>query len=202
MNEFEQAITGKFGAENVRRIDTAGNIPLLAVEITKRSRFTILMTNGLSSYTMPVPEKYKERSHAELYFCLPDYWDLESRNGKWVLEWINKMAKHVVDKHTWFGPGHTFPNGNPAEPLSDTMKQRYLMLYEPIFLHKELQPLSTSMYDVHFLAIMPIFEDEMDYKMGKGTFKLVQKMEGKGITELLDDFRMTALKSKWRVFGR
>jgi hypothetical protein len=45
-----------------------------------------------------------------------------------------------------------------------------------------------------------LFEDEFDFKMGKGTFKLKKKLRDKGINELLDDFRMTALKNKWRIF--
>jgi hypothetical protein len=51
---------------------------------------------------------------------------------------------------------------------------------------------------IYFLAIIPIFEDEMDYKQGKGTQKLIKKLEGNGISEKLDDFRCTVLRSKWR----
>lgn len=167
-----------------------------------RSEITVLMTNGLSEYAMPVPEKYKERKNVELYFCLPSYWDLTTENGKWVIEWIQKLAKHCIEKETWYGIGHTFPNGNPALPISTTMKQKYLMLNAPYFLEKELSPIVNEARAIHFLGIIPIFEDEMDYKMGKGTYKLLQKIEGKGVSELLDDYRMSCLKSKWRFFQK
>jgi hypothetical protein len=49
------------------------------------------------------------------------------------------------------------------------------------------------------LAIIPIFPDEMDYKQGKGTFKFLQKLSNQGVTEKLDDYRSTVLKSKWRL---
>jgi hypothetical protein len=52
---------------------------------------------------------------------------------------------------------------------------------------------------VQFLAIIPIFPDEMDYKQGKGTLKLMRKFLSNGITEILDDFRGTVLRSKWRL---
>ena len=76
------------------------------------------------------------------------------------------------------------------------------MLNAPYFLEKELSPIINEDKAIHFLGIIPIFEDEMDYKMGKGTYKLLQKIEGKGVSELLDDYRMSCLKSKWRFFQK
>ena len=204
MNILEQTLIDRFGENNVKQHFPASEngFPLLEIKIEMRSEITVLMTNGLSNYTMPVPEKYKDRSHVELYFCLPSYWDLATENGKWVIKWIQKLAKYCIEKQTWYGIGHTFPNGNPALPLSNTMKQKYLMLNAPYFLEKELIPIQDEGKSIHFLGIIPIFEDEMDYKMGKGTYKLLQKIEGKGISELLDDYRMSCLKTKWRFFQR
>lgn len=203
MNELEQGLIARFGADKVKAMDAAeGDFPLLILDLEMRSEIKVVMTNGLSNFTMPVPEKFAGKEHVELYFCLPSYWDLDNPHGQWIFEWIRKMAKHVVEKHTWFGIGHTFPNGNPAVPLSPTMKQKYLMLNEPVFLEKELSPLQLNDFEVNFLGIIPLFEDELDYKMGKGTYKLLRKMEAKGISELLDDFRLSALKSKWRVLKR
>ena len=50
---------------------------------------------------------------------------------------------------------------------------------------------------INFLAIIPIFKDEMDYKQHKSTFKFVQKMDNAGTTEKLDDFRSSVLKRRW-----
>jgi hypothetical protein len=204
MNILEHTLIERFGENNVKTHPSTSenDFPLLEIKIEMRSEIIVLMTNGLSDYAMPVPEKYKDRNHAELYFCLPSYWDLTTDNGKWVIEWIQKLAKHCIEKETWYGIGHTFPNGNPASPLSDTMKQKYLMLNAPYFLEKELSLIQTEDKEIHFLGIIPIFEDEMDYKMGKGTYKLLQKIEGKGVSELLDDYRMSCLKSKWRFFQK
>jgi hypothetical protein len=204
MNIVEQTLIERFGENNVKtHLSTFENdFPLLEIKIEMRSEITVLMTNGLSEYAMPVPEKYKERKNVELYFCLPSYWDLTTENGKWVIEWIQKLAKHCIEKETWYGIGHTFPNGNPAMPISATMKQKYLMLNAPYFLEKELSPIQTEDKEINFLGIIPIFEDEMDYKMGKGTYKMLQKIEGKGVSELLDDYRMSCLKSKWRFFQK
>ena len=79
------------------------------------------------------------------------------------------------------------------------MKANHFLLSDPILFEEELIPIETELGIVHFLAVIPIFEDEMDYKQGKGTFKLMTKLKNQGITEKLDDFRSTSLKSKWRL---
>lgn len=204
MNELEQVLSTRFGESRVKKLVqiNEAEFPMLLLTLDMRSEITVLMTNGLRTYDMPVPEKYEGKNRTELYFCLPSYWDTDNIQEQWIFEWIQKMAKHVVEKRTWFGAGHTIPNGNPAAPLSKTMRQKYLLLNEPIFLKEELKPAVIDGLEVNFLGIIPIFEDEMDYKMGKGTYKLLHKMEGKGVSELLDDFRLSSLKSKWRVFKK
>lgn len=85
------------------------------------------------------------------------------------------------------------------ESLSETMKQNHFFLSDPILLEMELEPIKVEGKEVHFLGIIPIFSDEMDYKQGRGTFKFMQKLRGKGVTEELDDFRATVLKRNWKL---
>jgi hypothetical protein len=80
------------------------------------------------------------------------------------------------------------------------MQQKYFLLSEPIYITDLKNALLVEGKNVHFLSIIPIFEDEFDYKIGKGNYKLLKKMKDKGITEVLDHFRMTCLKNKWRIF--
>lgn len=164
---------------------------------------TILMTDGLSDYTMPVLEKWKGREHTELFFCLPSYWDLDDHsnpNFNWVYEWLFKLETFVREKETWFGPGHTIPCGNPPAPLSATMKQEYLIFLDPMFMEDALQPVVIGDTSVHFLSVVPLFGDELDYKMGKGTRKIIKKFIARKVDERLDDYRPSVLKSRMLFF--
>ena len=80
------------------------------------------------------------------------------------------------------------------------MLQNHFILSHPISLQIDLAPIPLKDKEIGFLAVIPIFSDEMDYKQGKGTVKFFNKLQGAGITEKLDDFRRTSLKSKWRLF--
>jgi hypothetical protein len=203
MNLFQEALEKRFGASSINVHSTSTiSFSIVTVQSVERKGVTFLLTNGLSEYEQPTTEKNKAHKHIELVFCLPSYWDLNNdiQTMNWVKTWIEKLGNHLIEKQTWYGDGHTFANGNPIEPLSPTMNQKYLMLVEPDFFATELSPIKIENKEVHFLCVIPLFEDEFDFKMGKGTFKLKKKLRDKGINELLDDFRMTALKNKWRIF--
>lgn len=205
--EIFAALEKRYGKSAVKHLKprTETDFPLLLIELQERSNIQVLMTNGLSNYKMPVTQKYAGKEFTELYFCLPSYWDLEDEsnpNFNWVWTWIQRLTHFVLEKQTWFGVGHTIPAGNPPAPLSATMKQNHFFFSEPVFLQHSLKPLKIGEKEVHFLAIIPIFEDEMDFKLGKGTFKFQRKLAQQNITELLDDYRMTALRNKWRFFRR
>lgn len=206
MENFKQKLIDRFGPAQVKEVPVQENeMPLLLVDLGNQSQTRILITNGLSDFKMTVPEKVKGREFNEIYFCLPSYWDLndlENPNMNWVFYWIQKLAKHVVDKNTWFGHGHTIPCGNPFQSLSPTMKQNHFFLSDPILLKDELTPIELEDKTIYPLSIIPIFEDEMDYKQGKGTLKVIQKLINHGITEKLDNYRGSILKSKWRFFSK
>lgn len=164
-----------------------------------------LITKNLSDYKMPVHEKHMGEEHNELYFFLPSYWNIdhmENENFNWVYVWLKRLEEYVMDNNTWFGHGHTMPCGRPFESLSSSMQQNHFMLARPIAADEDLKPISSNNKTIGFLGIIPIFEDEMDFKQGKGTAKLLEKFRSAGITEKLDDFRVTALKKKWRFFRR
>lgn len=202
MTTIHKEFIQRFGEHRVIEIPVKeGEMPLLALNLESRSAVTVIMTNGLSAVKMNVPEAVKGLEYNELFFCLPSYWewqDLENPNMNWIFPWIQRLAKHVVEKNSWFGHGHTMPCGKEMNSLSETMLQNHFILSNPVLLEKELIPLQLTDRSIQFLGIIPIFGEEMDYKQGKGTLKLMKKLQSRGVNELLDDYRSSVLKSNWR----
>ena len=200
---MKEKLAQRFGAHRVSEIPVLeGEVPLLVLDLELNSPVTVVVTNGLSDYKMPVPEKWIEREYNELYFCLPSYWEWEDRDNpqmNWIFYWIQRLAKHVKEKETWYGHGHTMPCGKEMKPLSATMLQNHFLLADPILLEMEMAPVKLEEKEIHFLSIIPLFQDEMDYKQSQGTLKFSQKLNNNGITEKLDDYRGSAMKRKWRL---
>ncbi len=205
MSKIKEIFTERFGEHRVSELPRKkGDIPLLILDLELRSPVTVIVTNGLSDYCMPVPEKLIGEEFNELYFCLPSYWqweDMDNPQMNWVFEWIQRLSKYVVEKESWFGHGHTMPCGAEMKSLSPTMKQNHFFLTRPMLLEQEMAEMKLDDKTVNFLAIVPIFLKEFEYKQSRGTLKFVRKMITKGVSELLDDFRQPITKSKWRFRG-
>lgn len=202
---LKEALEKRLGAHRVECIPNPRHPeqPIIRLYLELNIPVTVIMTHGLSDYEMPVSEKWKDRAFNELFFCVPSYWeldDLETPAFYWIYDWIYRLEQFVREKNTWFGPGHTIPTGNPIEALSVTMKQEYFIFGDPIFVKEPLLPLELTDKTVHFLSIIPIFGDELDYKIGKGTYKFFKRFVGRKNTEVLDDYRSSILKSRVRLF--
>lgn len=205
MNELRHYLESRFGEHRVSDFEIEGNlVPLLKIEIElSASPVSVIVTNGLRNYSMPVPEKLIGQEHIELFFCLPSYWDLTDLNNEtmnWPFIWLEKLGKHLVDSATWYGPGHTFANGNPHKSFSQTMKPNHLILTEPMKLEEHFQAARLGELNVSFLAVVPIFEQEFDIKMTKGFVKFLRKFRAVNGSEIIDDYRENIFKSRFRIF--
>ncbi len=203
--ELIKALENRFGAHRVKSIQNPlhNEQELILLFLELDVPVTIVMTATLSEYKMPVLDKWAGREFNEIYFCLPTYWDFENYtnpNSSWIYSWLYKLERFVRDKNTWYGPGHTIPTGNPEVPISDLMKQEYFIFLDPILLQKELSPVILQGKTVQFLSIIPIFGDELDFKMGKGTQKFARRFIQRNQDEKLDDYRQSILNSRLRFF--
>jgi hypothetical protein len=203
MQYLLEELSRRFGSEILKISNEFGEFLLIAPSSKNGNK--ILMTTRLSDFKMNVHEKHIGEEFNELYFYLPSYWnvdDLKNPNMNWVFIWLEKLKMHVIEKNTWFGNGHTLATGKPLLPLSEKMLQNHFILAQPIEFRTELSPILVQDKQINFLAVIPIFEDEMDYKQGKGTLKLLKKFEQANVTEKLDEFRKTVLRTRWNFLGK
>jgi hypothetical protein len=204
MQNFLTQLLARFSTDEISTIQNQFGFFILITPKNKNGN-KILIATGLSEFQMNVHEKHIGEEFNELYFYLPSYWDLndtENTSMNWVFIWLEKLKKHVISKNSWFGNGHTIATGKSLVPLSDKMLQNHFILAHPMELSKELASIKLEDKTIHFLAVIPIFEDEMDYKQGKGTAKLFKKFEQANVTEKLDEFRKTVLRNRWNFFGK
>jgi hypothetical protein len=204
MQNFLTQLLARFSTDEISTIQNQFGFFILITPKNKNGN-KILIATGLSEFQMNVHEKHIGEEFNELYFYLPSYWDLndtENTSMNWVFIWLEKLKNHVISKNSWFGNGHTIATGKSLVPLSDKMLQNHFILAHPMELSKELASIKLEDKTIHFLAVIPIFEDEMDYKQGKGTAKLFKKFEQANVTEKLDEFRKTVLRNRWNFFGK
>lgn len=176
-------------------------VKLVHIPRTRDRNFHIVCSIGLSDFDMPVPETQTENNNIELFFCLPDYWkpdEIDNPNHSWVWDRIAFLSTYPKERNTWFGNGHTIPFNKEETAISEQYKQAYFLLTKP-FEIRTIEPIVSEDKTIHFLAIVPIFKDELDYKLKAGVTRLLRKFVKKGISEKADMFRLCAVRKR-RLF--
>lgn len=165
--------------------------------------FHVLVTQGMSALPMTTPEGAEKFRYAELMVALPEEWVLDGEQSAdepwyWPIRMIKFIARlpHVYD--TWVGPGHTIPNGDPAEPYAQTTSSCCALIGSPVVLPESIRECALGPdKTVHLYAVYPILLDEMDYKLSNGADELFAKMEARKVSEVIDPGRRSCLKKRF-----
>lgn len=160
--------------------------------------YQIIYTDGLHKNCQSVAKKHVEFERIELYFCLPNYWDIDQ--NKWPIYWLDKLAQVPQKNNTWYGPGDTIPAGNPPKSLTEKFEANHFMLVEPIEVAEEFDKMNFTEMNVKFFGIVPIFQQELDYKLRNSAKVLTQRLQKKGYSEKIDLFRSPVCRKRFLGF--
>ena len=136
---------------------------------TDRNYFT-MVTMGMGAHRMNVPKELRNQGfdRAELLIALPSDWNIEDEDEKWYwpLRWLKILARLPGENNSWLGYGHTIPNG---EPFAENTLLSGIMLTMPYFFGQEAASCRLGNGEsVNFYQLMPLFDDEMNYKLEHG----------------------------------
>ncbi len=140
-----------------------------------------LVTSGVSDERMNAPEGREDWAHAELLIQLPPNWPIDEesiRNDSWYwpVRWLKTIGRLPHEYETWIAPGHTIPNGDPAEPIADTPFVGF-MLMPTYTLPEEFFRLETKSGEtITFLELAPLHHAEMEFKLKHGADELEDRL--------------------------
>jgi hypothetical protein len=172
---------------------------------TPSRNYYTLVTSGMSDRPMTTPDDAEQSQYAELLMCLPPTWQVseaafEDPNYYWPIRWLKYLARLPHEYDTWLGVGHSVPNGDPAEPFASNTKLCCAMLATPVlfedaFIELEIRPGKV----IQFLSLIPLYQEEIEFKLKHGGAALFERLGAVNVTELLDIQRKNVCR-KW--FGR
>jgi len=164
--------------------------------------FYTLVTSGMSDKPMKAPKQAEGLEYAELMLCLPSEWTMkeydvmsqESWGRDWPVIWLRQLARFPHEYKTWLFWGHSVPNGDPAIPFTPETKLCGWVLLEPQLVSDPFKVMtSDDGRKTLFHAAVPVYKEEMDFKLREGAEKLQDLLVEKGITELVDPRRTNAI---------
>ena len=142
-----------------------------------------LVTMGMGAHRMNVPEELAEYKleRAELAIALPKDWKLDQESMKeerwyWPIRLLKSLARLPIASDTWLGFGHTMDN---QEDFANDTKLCAAILTGPQGAEEgnEICPLPGD-EEVNFYQVIPLYADELDYKLEHGVDALLDKMTG------------------------
>ena len=142
-----------------------------------------LVTMGMGAHRMKVPEELAEYKleRAELAIALPPDWKLDEEALKderwyWPIGLLKVLARLPIAEDTWLGWGHTMEK---ESPFAEDTKLTAALLTGPQGTEdgSEVCPLPGG-EEVNFYQVIPLYRDEMDYKLAHDAEALLDKMHG------------------------
>lgn len=186
MSAIEQHIKNTFGEfENVfhELVSPDIHVDICVVPPSEERDYYTLVTMGMGAHRMNVPEELAEYKleRAELAIALPADWKLvqesmQDERWYWPIRLLKVLARLPIASDTWLGFGHTMDN---KENFAENTKLCAAILTGPQSTEEggEVCTLPGG-EEVNFYQVIPLYEDELDYKLEHDADALLDKMAG------------------------
>jgi hypothetical protein len=170
----------------------------------------LYVTAGMSDLPMTVPDDLEAArfSRTELVIGLPHAWGARLAQGFddeevyapiGLMKWL---ARYPHEVGTFFASGHSIPNAVNADTMTGQAPFSGVMLSHPTTWPEEAQAFELSNgQHLNFLGVYPIFEDEMELKLNKGTDVLYDAFDRHGVTEVFNIKRPSVLAARKKFWG-
>jgi hypothetical protein len=181
------------------------HIDIYIVMPNKERDYYILVTSGMSSYPMKVPDANKNECYLEIVTLLPSNWQLNSEAFKnednyWPIRKLKTLARYPHVNSTWFGYGHTITNGSQSESMSSNNSFVGIILLPSVTLPKEFMEIVTDKKKVRLYSMIPLYKEEMNFKIKNGVESLVNKFVKFGVSDMIDVDRKNTCKKLSGLF--
>ncbi|MCH5204614.1 MAG: suppressor of fused domain protein [Oscillospiraceae bacterium] len=153
---------------------------------TENRDYYTLITVGMGAHIMDIPEGLdaEELGRAELMVCLPKSWKIGESSPEWFwpISLLKNMARFPINCETWLGWGHSIDNKD-AFAANTSLCGALLIYPEDVESGADCCRLPNG-DTVNFLELIPLYREEMDFKIDNDTHELLEKMNG--VSHIID----------------
>ena len=169
-------------------------IDICVIPPAENRRYYTLVTFGMGSRAMDIPEQYADQpSRIELIMRLPPEWKVgeSAEEWNWPLIVLKNLGRLPVSCDSWLGRSHTVDN---RETFAENTRLSATMLLDPDWLPGEARVCALpSGESVEFFEVVPIYREEMIYKVDNSAAELLEKLGGAAFNRIVDIDRPSAV---------
>lgn len=187
MSAIEQHIKNMFGEfENVfhELVSPDIHVDICIVPPSEERDYYTLVTMGMGAHRMNVPKELEEYKleRAELAIALPPDWKLDEESLKderwyWPIGLLKVLARLPISNDTWLGFGHTMDKQSPFAENTALCGALLVGPQDVVWNGGEVCTLPSG-EEVNFYQVIPLYRNEIEYKMEHDVDALLEKMAG------------------------
>ncbi len=141
-----------------------------------------LVTLGMGAKRMEVPDTFPEleRARIELLINLPPHWRLDAESLKderwyWPVRLLRDTARLPFEENSWLGLWHSVQR---EDSYASNTRFNSSLLLDPMGFDKEsAECMLVSGEKVHFFQLIPLYPEELKFKINSGTGELLNLFE-------------------------
>lgn len=163
------------------------HVEVFHVPPTEGKPFHVLVTAGVSDRAQSVPEGEENACpRVELLIGLDEAWPADEKGfitETWPLRLLDVVGRFPHEQGAWLSLGHTIPNGEPPEPFFPDGPAGVLVL-PPVALMAEVEWAEIEGEPVRFMALVPVYKDELEFKVQNGVDALLGRFDQHDVNEV------------------
>lgn len=165
-----------------------------------------LYTTGMAERPMAAPEAFGELRFAELMMQLPTAWRFDEPAVKhprwwWPFEILTILGRYPHLESTWLGNGHTVPIQHPDAPHDKNQPFAAVLLLRPFGFDGVIERcVVDAARTVNIYSVLPIFSEELEVKLVRGSDALIDLFLKHGIAIPADPARRNVAKKRFWWF--
>ena len=173
------------------------HIDICVIPPRAEHEYYTLVTMGMGAAKMPVPEGYEDLARAELLINLPADWRLDEEALKdekwyWPIRFLKFMARAPLGGDVYHAWGSTMEFDDIESFDESTRLCAAITLSPGVFGEPSYECKLPNGEVVNFYQAIPLYKEELAYKVEHGTDKLLQKCPDE-ILEVINPTRLNAI---------
>lgn len=176
----------------------------------KDKKYNILITSGMSSLAMQVPEEIEDKENylfAELMLLIPkevtfnNVYTGQNKND-FIISMLKQTAKFPHQYQTWMGIGHTIRASEDLEPYSNETEFIGGVMLPSATFDEDFTEIKRNGRLISILSFFPLYENELAYKIENGYNSFIDLIIKANALEILDNKRPNLISTKpfWKKF--
>lgn len=169
------------------------------IEANEDRSFHVLLSCGMSSLPMNVPENINSSEYIEVMILLPKEWNMnfeffDDERNYWPIRLMKTIMITPHENNSWFGFGHTFQFSDKEE-FASGVGFNSVMLVHSMELSDEFTtiPLENNK-QIDIYTLIPLYPEELEFKKRNSASNLLDKFNKNGIEEVVKIGRQNVCK--------